>query len=146
MPPVPVQQNPRAIGQPYQEFGRDDLNQNGKGRERIGTLQDDGMSAGVERIDKPPGLDLLDTRNTVHTYLKDEDDLSSLKLNTEYDPIDGFDIYFDYISKLFAAFQSVRIVYSMQNVNDQIFEPVMIQRVNTTIDSTDNTMNAAIIK
>ena len=104
------------------------------------------MSAGVERIDKPPGLDLLDTRNTVHTYLKDEDDLSSLKLNTEYDPIDGFDIYFDYISKLFAAFQSVRIVYSMQNVNDQIFEPVMIQRVNTTIDSTDNTMNAAIIK
>lgn len=72
--------------------------------------------------------------------------MSSLKLNTEYDPIDGFDIYFDYISKLFAAFQSVRIVYSMQNVNDQIFEPVMIQRVNTTIDSTDNTMNAALIK
>lgn len=75
------------------------------------------MSAGVERIDQPPGLDLVQTRNSQHqsgpTHLKDEEDLSSLRLNTEYDPIDGFEIYFDFVSKLFAAFQSVRIVYSM---------------------------------
>ena len=37
----------------------------------------------------------------------------------DYDPMEGVELYFDYLTKLYDNFNSVKFVYSIYNLNDQ---------------------------
>ena len=48
---------------------------------------------------------------------------SSMGLTTQmsdkdYDPMEGVELYFDYLTKLYDNFNSVKFVYSIYNLND----------------------------
>ena len=71
------------------------------------------------------------SRGTVKTGqdIKAHTQMTSMGLTTqmsekEYDPMEGIELYFDYLSKLYDSFSSVKFVYSIYNLNDQQIEPV----------------------
>lgn len=63
-------------------------------------------------------------------------DLDS-KAAQQYDPFDGFYIYFDYLSKMFKLFESARLVFSVHKVAQTIFDPIISGRTEAITDPTD---------
>ena len=44
--------------------------------------------------------------------------LSSAIEDKDYDPMEGIELYFDYITKLYDMFNSIKFVYSIYNLHD----------------------------
>jgi hypothetical protein len=55
----------------------------------------------------------------------------------DYDPLDGFNFYFDYVSKLFDAFNGMRFVFGIYNINDSVIDPLMIDSTPAEPDATN---------
>lgn len=36
----------------------------------------------------------------------------------DYDPLEGLEIYFDYVTKLYDVYNTLKFVYSVYNIND----------------------------
>ena len=62
----------------------------------------------------------------------------------DYDPLEGFEVYFDYISKLYDTFNQIKFVYSVYNLTDQQIEPMIIDPYYAQSDPTDNQMNCVV--
>jgi hypothetical protein len=62
----------------------------------------------------------------------------------DYDPLEGFELYFDYVSKLYDVYQSMKFVYAIFNLNDQQIDPVQVDVHYSQVDPTDGTMNVVI--
>lgn len=57
----------------------------------------------------------------IHTDLDLEQNSSNLSNQSEqrdYNPLDGFTFYFDYVSRLFKQFNAMKFVFALQKVNE----------------------------
>jgi hypothetical protein len=89
-------------------------------QENVTSYGTDIFSNGVDAMDRP---DM--SRGTVKTgrdirasTLKSSAGLSSAMEDKDYDPMEGIELYFDYVTKLYDMFNSIKFVYSIYNLND----------------------------
>ena len=64
----------------------------------------------------------------------------------KYDPEVGFNLYFDFVSRLQRQFRSMRIVYAIYNVRRPIVSPSLIDIHDCEPDPEDEEKNRIIFK
>jgi hypothetical protein len=64
----------------------------------------------------------------------------------KYDPEVGFNLYFDFVSRLQRQFRSMRIVYAVYNVRRPIVSPSLIDIHDCEPDPEDEEKNRIIFK
>ena len=65
--------------------------------------------------------------------------------DSEYQPASGFDLYFDFCSKMYHTFNQMRIVYTLQNITTSVIEPVELHVVDSVLDPADQSFNSFLI-
>ena len=63
----------------------------------------------------------------------------------EYQPASGFDLYFDFCSKMHNAFNQMKIVYTLQNITTAVIEPVELEIVDSILDPADPSFNSFLV-
>ena len=63
----------------------------------------------------------------------------------EYQPASGFDLYFDFCSKMYHTFSQMKIVYTLQNITTAVIEPVELEVIDSILDPADPSFNSFLI-
>ena len=90
-----------------------------------------------------PTSELNETMQSEMDVIKSEDfasEESDWSNNKDYSPADGFEVYFDYCSKVYPAFNQVRLTYVVQNVTQQHFDPLQVNGGYGTVDPINSNM------
>jgi hypothetical protein len=53
----------------------------------------------------------------------------------DYNPLDGFSFYFDYVSRLFDSFGAMKFVFGIYNLHDSVIEPLLIDQTSAEPDT-----------
>lgn len=104
--------------------------------EEMAFLQDDPYRATIEASQAARGTVHSGVDNMAGTIFTQGSSVGPAVPAREFDPFEGFILFFDYISQMFSSFNQARIVYSIHNSGERapIFEPVVLGRAEITQD------------